>query len=239
MSKPCGFGLAPSRPMIWAAFGPSSVDLLRAMAMACSAHLAPTSLGPFRGPALVDGLLRAAFRLLIFPPPRPLPLILPSAPATASALGGSSPILPSTPLLLALPWHPTVDPTAEAPLAPPPLPTSPAARASHPAPRGRGRRPRTSYVACPTNTQRNSARLAARSGGLFVDITSKAVQRKVLRESLANHSDDLKKDITSRRIFKRKHPIGVLDLRRLAKAAGLSCADQDVVAVAGVTTTAP
>ena len=66
---------------------------------------------------------------------------------------------------------------------------------------------------------------------MFIDFASKAMQHKALRESLAPCSAILKKHVTERKIFKRKHPLGALDLRRLAKAAGLSCTDQHAVSV--------
>ena len=93
--------------------------------------------------------------------------------------------------------------------------------------RGCGRRPRSSTTALPT---RNSSRLANLDKGLFVDVTSKAVQRKALRKCLAACSPALQKHVTGRKILKHKNPLGALDLRRLAKAAGLSCADQSAIA---------
>ena len=69
---------------------------------------------------------------------------------------------------------------------------------------------------------------------MFVDVASKAMQCKALRESLAPCSAALKKHVAERKILKRKHPLGALDLHRLAKAAGLSCSDQNAVAVVTV-----
>ena len=64
--------------------------------------------------------------------------------------------------------------------------------------------------------------------GRFVDATSKVVQCKALREGLAACSIPLQKLVSGRKLLKRKHPLGALDLRRLAKAADLRA-----VAVAG------
>ena len=96
--------------------------------------------------------------------------------------------------------------------------------------RGRGRRPRSSTTALPT---RNSSRLANLDKGLFVDVTSKAVQRKALRKCLAACSPALQKHVIGRKILKRKNPLGALDLCHLAKTAGLSYADQFAIAAVG------
>ena len=69
---------------------------------------------------------------------------------------------------------------------------------------------------------------------MFVDVASKAMQRKALRESLAPCSAALKKHVAERKILKRKHPLGALDLCRLVKAARLSYSDQNAMAVVTV-----
>ncbi|CAL4982690.1 unnamed protein product [Urochloa decumbens] len=204
--------------------------------------LPPPLLGPnrFNGLDAVDSLLRAAYRMMAFSLLRPLnlPVILTSTPVPPLPNSPSS--TPAT-ILLGLPWYPQASASpppppppspADTPPSPPPPATSPAA-----APSRRGRRPRstTSTVAA----SRNSSRIAAQAPTHFVDSTAKAMQRKALRKSLANCSNDLKRHVASRRIFKRKNPIGALDLRRLAKAAGLSCADQRAVALADVGTPIP
>jgi hypothetical protein len=66
-------------------------------------------------------------------------------------------------------------------------------------------------------------------------MTAKAVSRKALRESLASCSADLRKQVATRRILKKKKPLAALDLTRLASAAGLVCADKRAVAVAAAT----
>jgi len=55
-------------------------------------------------------------------------------------------------------------------------------------------------------------------------MATKAIQRKAIRESLEACSVALKKQIKGRKILKRKNALGALDLGRLARAAGLSCA---------------
>ncbi|CAN6165254.1 unnamed protein product [Urochloa humidicola] len=188
---------------------------------------------PFGGPSrfngldTVDGLVRATLCRLAFPLQRPLatPFFIPFPPAPPPTLSVAFPPLP-----LGLPWYPQ-DPAPGSP--PPPPPPSPVDTA---APTRRGRRPRSAPA--PTATC-NSPRIAAQSPAHFIDSTSKAMQRKALRECLANCSQAMKKQVATCRILKRKHPIGALDLRRLAKAAGLSCADQNTVAVADVVAQVP
>lgn len=58
------------------------------------------------------------------------------------------------------------------------------------------------------------------------------MQRKALRESLVACSAVLKKQIKGRQILNRKDALGALDLGRLARAAGLSCANRKAVVVA-------
>jgi hypothetical protein len=133
--------------------------------------------------------------------------------------------------VLALPWYPDTtlppSPLDTTPLSPPPPPSL--VLAPVPVCVRRGRRP---AVRLP---QRASSRLAARDAGIFIDSTARAVGRKALRESLASCSDDLKQQVRTRRILKRKNPLVALDLSRLAKAAGLAYSDRRAVAVAAAT----
>ena len=62
-------------------------------------------------------------------------------------------------------------------------------------------------------------------------MTAKAVSRKALRESLAPCSNDLKKQVSSSRVLKKKNTFNALDLNRLAKAAGLDSSGRRAVAV--------
>ncbi|XP_066392169.1 uncharacterized protein [Miscanthus floridulus] len=131
------------------------------------------------------------------PLPR-LPVILPS-----TVLEPWDPV-PSTPLcsypLLALPWH-NVDNTTP---APPPSPAvqhlqprrgrrpvgrpgpsgAPEASSGLPVAPDRLPQPRRGRAPAGRQPQRASSRLAARESGSFVDMTTKAVNRKALRESL-------------------------------------------------------
>jgi len=52
-------------------------------------------------------------------------------------------------------------------------------------------------------------------------MTTKAVNRKALRESLVLCSSELKAQVSACRILKKKNPLMALDLSRLAKAACL------------------
>lgn len=171
-----------------------------------------------RFPGFVTFFFGAILPFPLAPLPR-LPIILPPQ----LFLGGESELdlapLRSTPLL-ALPWY--ADSTS------PPPPLSPVLGPG-PAPMRRGRRP---TVRPP---QRASTRITARDTGAFVDSTARAVNRKAIRESLASCSDDLKKQVSSRRLLKRKNPLAALDLSRLAKAADLRCSDRRAVAVAAAT----
>ena len=91
--------------------------------------------------------------------------------------------------------------------------------------RGRPRRaPRVldSPAAAGNAVRRTSARLVAKASGAFVDMTSQAVQRKALVNSLNGCSVKLKKHVTSRNILSRNQmPIGTADLRKLVSAAML------------------
>ncbi|XP_066316803.1 uncharacterized protein [Miscanthus floridulus] len=182
------------------------------------------------------------------PLPR-LPVILPS-----TVLEPWDPV-PSTPLcsysLLALPWH-DVDNTMP---APPPSPAvqhlqprrgrrpvgrpspsgAPEASSGLPVAPDRLPQPRRSRGPAGRQPQRASSRLAARESGSFVDMTTKAVNRKALRESLVLCSSELKAQVSACRILKKKNPLMALDLSRLAKAACLDGPSRRAVAVAAAT----
>jgi hypothetical protein len=66
-------------------------------------------------------------------------------------------------------------------------------------------------------------------------MTTKAIARKALRECLAPCSEELKKQVSQRRILKKKNPLKALDLSRLAKAAELDSSARRAVAVAAAT----
>lgn len=80
-----------------------------------------------------------------------------------------------------------------------------------------------------------SSWLAAHDSGDFVDMTTKSVTRKALRESLVSCSDELKEHVVARRVLKKKNPLKALDLSQLTKAAGLDCSARRAVAVAAAT----
>lgn len=84
--------------------------------------------------------------------------------------------------------------------------------------RSKGSRPATK--AAPA--RRTSSRLAAKAPAGFVDMTTQAMQRKALINSLSTCSLSLKRLVSKRNILSRnKLPIGARDLRLLAAAAGL------------------
>ncbi|CAN6276917.1 unnamed protein product [Urochloa humidicola] len=87
--------------------------------------------------------------------------------------------------------------------------------------------------------KRSSTRLAEKEEPTFVDATTKAMKCKALRESLAACSKTLKRQIKTRQMLKKKTPLGALDLGRLAKAAGLTCADHRAVTVAAAADRSP
>lgn len=69
-----------------------------------------------------------------------------------------------------------------------------------------------------------SARLAAKANGSFTDMTSMAVCRKAVLNSISGCSAGLKKNVTVCNILSHnKLLIGVADLRKLVSAAGISC----------------
>lgn len=70
-------------------------------------------------------------------------------------------------------------------------------------------------------------------------MTTKAVNQKALRETLAPCSAELKLPLSARRILKKKNPLKALDLPRLAKATGLDCTSRRAVAVAAATNRYP
>jgi hypothetical protein len=63
-------------------------------------------------------------------------------------------------------------------------------------------------------------------------MADKAIRRKALKESLEACAPALKRQVRDRRLFKRKNPLGALDLGRLARAAGLSRTAKKAIAVA-------
>jgi len=70
---------------------------------------------------------------------------------------------------------------------------------------------------------RQSARLAEKTAGMFVDSTDKTVQLKAMNNALAPCSAKLKDVVEKKNMLTRsKLPIGVSDLRKLVPAAGLS-----------------
>ncbi|XP_004980169.1 uncharacterized protein LOC101786549 [Setaria italica] len=94
----------------------------------------------------------------------------------------------------------------------PPSPSAiPAQCYTSPPPPPRQRRGRTLLADPP---KRASARLAAKEPALFVDATSREVQRKALRDGLMGCSKELQRQVTSRKSLKKKKPLGPLDLGR-------------------------
>jgi hypothetical protein len=82
---------------------------------------------------------------------------------------------------------------------------------------------------------RQSARIAARTGGQFVDTTRQATRRKALLNSLSGCSTSLKKHVTKRNILTRnKLPLAVSNLRKLVSTARVSCKSIHAVGVTDV-----
>jgi hypothetical protein len=128
--------------------------------------------------------------------------------------------------LLAITWY-------EDALEVPPLPpSSPTFRAHSPPAPCRQPCRRTRVRGAPT---RASTKQAAIGPANYVDMTARAVQRRALRDNLATCSEELKRQVSTRKFLKRKTPLGALDLGRLAKAVGLGCADKRVVSIAAAT----
>ena len=70
---------------------------------------------------------------------------------------------------------------------------------------------------------RQSARLAEKTAGMFVDSTDNVVQLKAMKNALAPCSAKLKDVVEKKNMLTRsKLSIGVSDLRKLVAAAGLS-----------------
>ena len=67
-------------------------------------------------------------------------------------------------------------------------------------------------------------------------MATKAIQHKAILESLEACSAALKKQIKGRRVLKRKHALGTLDLGRVG---GLSCVDHQSVLIAAASTVVP
>ncbi|CAL5085115.1 unnamed protein product [Urochloa decumbens] len=238
---PGGHGLHGPAPLFAPPAGPAFGSLTGA--------LPPPFGGPPGGSArwnrldAVDGLetlFRAALRLVAYPrcrafPPfsftvrRPAtaahPLLLPAqsrfedfTPPAPPPSPATSPPRPSSTTTLPPPPPPPTD-LSPPPPTPPPSPAPPARRS---------RRPRSSAYTAAT---RSSARIANQAPSTFIHSSLKATQRKALRDSLTCCSKSLQREVATGRILKRKRPIGPRELGRLAKAAGLSCADQQAVSV--------
>ena len=94
--------------------------------------------------------------------------------------------------------------------------------------RRRGRPKVTRRHVAPT---RASLRLAAKAPTGFVDMTTQAVQRKALLNSLSSCSADRQKLVVKRDILSRnKLPLSAADLRKLLAAAKVPSAPEAVSA---------
>ena len=72
--------------------------------------------------------------------------------------------------------------------------------------------------------KRRSVCLATKANRSFTDITSMAVHRKALLNSISGYSAGLKKYVIVRNILSRNKLLtGVMDLRKLVSAVGISC----------------
>lgn len=87
---------------------------------------------------------------------------------------------------------------------------------ANPARRDRRRVPVQPFV------KRHSERLAAKEPAHFIDMTTRAVQLKDLKNALASCSKDLQKLVTKKGLLgKKKQPINAKDLKKLIHTAGL------------------
>ena len=83
----------------------------------------------------------------------------------------------------------------------------------------------------PVFARRTSSRLAAKAPAGFIDMTSQAMQRKALLNSLSSCSLPLKKFVAKRGMLSRnKLPISARDLRLLTSAVGLDAGVPDTAA---------
>lgn len=150
-----------------------------------------------------------------------------SSPAPPPSLASPAAVLP----VLPVPESPAAPPPSLA--SPPPASTSPVILTSSPPLITYRRRPcaraRTLASAAPS---RHSTRIVAKAPASFVDMTTQAVQRKALLNSMSGCSVGLKKLISKKNILSRnKLPVGVADLRKLVSASRLGCKNVDVVGV--------
>jgi len=74
-------------------------------------------------------------------------------------------------------------------------------------------------------------RLAAKASATFIDMTTQAVQRKALLNSLSSCSLSLKNHVKKRNILSRNLlPMGAAELRKLVSAAKIGCQSDDISA---------
>uniref|UniRef100_A0A0A9A1U3 Uncharacterized protein n=1 Tax=Arundo donax TaxID=35708 RepID=A0A0A9A1U3_ARUDO len=71
---------------------------------------------------------------------------------------------------------------------------------------------------------KRNARLVDKEPAGFVDMTSRAVHLKTLRNTIGNCSKELKDHVRKRKLWTKKGPLAGLDLRKFGKVAGL-CRD--------------
>ncbi|CAN6330814.1 unnamed protein product [Urochloa humidicola] len=185
-------------------------------------------LGPGRFPSY-DTFYYGYINDYPLPPLPSFPLVIHSAAAPPHFL----PILRSTPLRLT--WHDQIPP----PPPPSPARTTPPPPASPPTSIPPARRTERGRPPSSPKPRRASSRLAAKEAATYTTVAGMAMERKALREGLANCSKDLQRQVYKRKILKKKNPLGALDLGRLAKAAGLGCSGRHAVAVAAATGVCP
>jgi hypothetical protein len=84
---------------------------------------------------------------------------------------------------------------------------------------------RTSRVRAAAVGSRNSARLAAKESGMFMDANAKATKLKTLQNSLAQCSIAVQTLVAKKKIVKKtKKPVSAADLSKLSSAIGLGVA---------------
>ncbi|GJN36224.1 hypothetical protein PR202_gb25064 [Eleusine coracana subsp. coracana] len=135
-----------------------------------------------------------------------LPIFLPASIIRATVIPTKTPPAPP----LALPWYPTTPP----PTAPQPQSMPNTSRA--PPPSRHGRKPRPTAV-----LRKRSKRLANKEPSVFIDMTTRAVQLKALRNAVSSCSKDLQKLVSRKKILNKKKPLATVDLKKMAAMAGL------------------
>lgn len=145
-----------------------------------------------------------------------IPILIPADIVRATTM-----TLPAAPQLcptpLAITWYPTPAPPASTPPVSPTQATASVPLAQSPPPitvARRGRRP------C-ANIAKRSKRLADKEPAQFLDMTTRTVQLKALKNNISACSKELQAHVSHRKIMCKTNPLATVDLNKLAVLAGL------------------